>query len=92
MNRLAIISLISILLTALMIFLFFIIPGFPLLIFLFLPPLFCWGLQGQQDDAPPTRQHPVQMGTRYCPQCGKQLLEPFETYCPRCGALIPHDD
>ncbi|MFX1510260.1 MAG: zinc-ribbon domain-containing protein [Promethearchaeota archaeon] len=91
MNRLAVISIISILLSLLMLVLFFIIPGFPLLIFLFLPPLFCWGLQGQGEESSSTA-HPIQMGPRYCPQCGKQLLEPFETYCPRCGAVLKFDD
>ena len=74
-----------------MIALFFIIPGFPLLIFLFLPPLFYWGLQ-DRDEEPPATMHPAQRGTRYCPQCGKQLLEPLETYCPRCGASLPHEN
>ncbi|MFX1317924.1 MAG: zinc-ribbon domain-containing protein [Promethearchaeota archaeon] len=91
LNRLVIVSLISIVLTAFMILLFFIIPGFPLLIFLFFPPLFCWGLQGQETESPPST-YPVQQVPRYCPQCGKQLLEPFETYCPRCGAQLPHND
>ena len=91
LNRLVLVSLLSIVMTAFMILLFFIIPGFPLLIFLFLPPLFCWGLQGKDAESPPT-MHPVQQAPRFCPQCGKQLLEPFETYCPRCGAHLPHND
>jgi len=87
MNRMALISIISVLITVFLLVLFFIIPGFPLFIFLFLPPLFCWGLQGR-DEETPSKVHSVQMGSRYCPQCGKQLLEPFETYCPRCGAYL----
>ncbi len=85
------ISVISILLTALMIILFFLIPGFPLLIFLFIPPLFCWGLQGREEQ-PPSTVHPAKKSLQYCPQCGKQLLEPFETYCPRCGTHLAHDE
>jgi hypothetical protein len=91
MKRLTIISIISIMLTILMAFLFFIIPGFPLLIFLFLPPLFYWGLQNNETPPPP-RAYPAQKGFRYCPQCGKRLLEPFETYCPRCGASLPQEN
>lgn len=81
-TRWYIISIISILLSIMMIFLFVFIPGFPLLIFLFFPPLFCWGLQGSENEALQER------GPRYCPQCGKQLLEQFESYCPRCGTYI----
>ena len=91
MNRMIIISIISIALTILMIALFFIIPGFPLLIFLFLPPLFYWGLQDHEKQ-PPTTTHPAQKGSRYCPKCGKQLLEPFETYCPRCGERLQNEN
>ncbi|MFX1575989.1 MAG: hypothetical protein ACFFCF_02335 [Promethearchaeota archaeon] len=91
MKRLTIISIISIILTILMVVLFFIIPGFPLLIFLFLPPLFYWGLQNNKAP-PPSRAHPPQKVPRYCPQCGKRLLEPFETYCPRCGAALPQEN
>lgn len=74
-----------------MIALFFIIPGFPLLIFLFLPPLFCWGLQDQNEEQPSTA-HSIHRSARNCPQCGKQLLEPFETYCPRCGTPLPQEN
>ncbi|MFW9935054.1 MAG: hypothetical protein ACFFDU_06060 [Candidatus Thorarchaeota archaeon] len=91
MKRLTIISIISIILTIIMAFLFFIIPGFPLLIFLFLPPLFYWGFQNNETPPPP-RAHPAQKSPRYCPQCGKRLLEPFETYCPRCGAALPQEN
>ncbi|MFX0077955.1 MAG: hypothetical protein ACFE8O_01835 [Candidatus Hermodarchaeota archaeon] len=84
MNRWHLISIISILLSILMIYLWFIIPGFPLLIFLFFPPLFCWGLQ-DREEPPPPMEHPIHSKPQYCPQCGKQLLEPFEAYCPRCG-------
>ncbi|MFX1566634.1 MAG: hypothetical protein ACFFCH_11660, partial [Promethearchaeota archaeon] len=88
---LALISIISILLSVIMIALFFIIPGFPLILFLFLPPLFCWGLQGREEE-PPSAVHPAKIGPRYCPQCGKHLLEPSEIYCPRCGAALNQDD
>lgn len=91
MNRWALISIVSIILTLIMIFLWFIIPGFPLLIFLFLPPLFYWGLKDKESELSP-REHPVQIGPRFCPQCGKQLLEPLETFCPRCGTRIHFDN
>ena len=87
MNRMALISIISITLTIVMIALFFIISGFPLLIFLFLPPLFYWGLQ-DRDEEQPSRIHPTERRSRFCPECGKQLLEPRETYCPRCGTPL----
>ena len=90
MNRWALISIVSIILTLLMIFLWFIIPGFPLLIFLFLPPLFCWGLQEKEEERSPDG-YPVETEPRFCPQCGKQLLEPRETFCPRCGKPIHSD-
>ncbi|MFW9831484.1 MAG: zinc-ribbon domain-containing protein [Candidatus Thorarchaeota archaeon] len=87
MNRWYIISIISILLTALMILLWFLIPGFPLFIFFFLPPLFCWGLSRNEEE--PTSVPPaVYTGPHYCSQCGKQLLEPKEMFCPRCGTKI----
>lgn len=85
MNRWYLISIISIVLSVIMIYLWFIIPGFPLLIFLFFPPLFCWGIRGREEPPPPM-SHPAHSKPHYCPQCGKQLLEPFEVYCPRCGA------
>jgi hypothetical protein len=91
MNRMALISIISIILTIVMIALFFIIPGFPLLIFLFLPPLFYWGLQDRNDESP-SRIPPAERDSRFCPQCGKQLLEPSETYCPRCGTSLTNDN
>jgi ribosomal protein S27AE len=90
MNRWHLISIISITLTVLMIFLWFIIPGFPLLIFLFLPPLFLWGLQDKEKDLP-AQEYSAERGSRFCPQCGKQLLEPLETFCPRCGTRIRPD-
>lgn len=86
MSRWNLVSIVSIILTALMIVLWFFIPGFPLLIFLFFPPLFFWGLRKEK---PPAEAEP-QLGQkpRFCHQCGKRLLEPFEFYCPRCGAPI----
>jgi hypothetical protein len=86
MKRWTLISIISICITILMIVLAFVIPGFPLLLFIALPPLFCWGTK---ESTPSAAQHPAYTSPRFCSQCGKQLLEPLETYCPRCGATSP---
>lgn len=66
-----------------MIVLALIIPGFPLFLFIALPPLFCWGTQQEREME---KHHPMLARPRFCSQCGKQLLEPLESYCPRCGA------
>ncbi len=79
MNWSQILFIFSIIFTILCVILFFIIPGFPLFIFFFIPPIFCWSQKGQKDSyfSPST-----------CPNCGKLLLEPQENYCPHCGYKI----
>jgi hypothetical protein len=89
MKRWTLISILSICITILMIALAWIIPGFPLLLFIALPPLFCWGTQEQPESEAAEGRSPKPL---FCSQCGKQLLEPFESYCPRCGAPIPQTD
>ncbi len=90
MKRWYLLSILSILLSFLFLILYFLIPGFPLLIFFFIPPMICWCMQGRETK-PPHEVHPAYSIPRYCPQCGKQLLEPFETYCPRCGTQISEE-
>ena len=85
MKRWTLISIVSICITLLMIALALVIPGFPLLLFIALPPLFCWGTQEQ---APPESSQTQVMRPMFCDQCGKRLLEPLEPYCPHCGTRI----
>ncbi|MHA1425164.1 MAG: zinc ribbon domain-containing protein [Candidatus Helarchaeota archaeon] len=69
----------SCLITILCILLFLFIPGFPLFIFFFIPPIFCWS-------------HKIQKSYSYtepvCPYCGNMLLQPQASYCPHCGHRI----
>jgi len=89
MNRWYLVSAVSIILTALMVSLWLLIPGFPLLIFFLFPPLFWWGSrkgEEESDDEAERGAAPFLL----CPRCGKRLLEPAEEFCPRCGARL-HD-
>jgi hypothetical protein len=73
----------SILFSITCIILFILIPGFPLFIFFFLPPIFWWS-------------HKYQSETRYalpkCPYCRKTLLEPDEAFCAHCGRKLKAND
>jgi type III secretory pathway component EscV len=87
MNRWYLVSAASIILTALMVSLWLLIPGFPLLIFLLFPPLFWWGSRkGNEESDNETERQPAPL--LLCPHCGKPLLEPAEEFCPRCGARL----
>jgi hypothetical protein len=86
-NRWYLVSAISIALTILMVGLWLLIPGFPLLIFLLFPPLFWWGSReanGEREEGDQQESAPFAL----CPNCGKPLLEPHEEFCPRCGARL----
>lgn len=89
-NRWYLVSAVSIILTGLMVGLWLLIPGFPLLIFLLLPPLFWWGShKGDEENDAEAEQVPAPI--LLCPHCGKPLLEPREEFCPRCGTRL-HDE
>lgn len=89
MNRWYLVSAVSIILTALMVSLWLLIPGFPLLIFLLFPPLFWWGSRKDDEEREGgAEREPAPF--LLCPHCGKQLLEPAEEFCPRCGTRL-HD-
>lgn len=90
MNRWYVVSALSVILTGLMIVLWLLIPGFPLLIFLLFPPLFCWGSRQGNEESDSETEHAATPFLR-CPHCGKPLLEPQEDYCPRCGTRLRED-
>jgi hypothetical protein len=90
LNRWYLVSAISIVLTGLTIVLWLFIPGFPLLVFLFFPPLFWWGSR-KGDEEEETEAEPGSSTPLLCPHCGKPLLEPQEEFCPRCGARLHRD-
>jgi ribosomal protein L37E len=75
------ISAASIALTIIMIFLWLIVPGFPLLIFLLFPPIYWWGIKRTETMVEDQREPAL----HHCPRCGKRLLEPFQPFCPACG-------
>ncbi|MHA1713853.1 MAG: Sjogren's syndrome/scleroderma autoantigen 1 family protein [Candidatus Ranarchaeia archaeon] len=76
-----IISILSVVMTIILLALFFLIPGFPLIAFLFLPfpSLFCYRQRGEEG---------YKIYPKVCPNCGKILLEGTEQYCPRCGVHL----
>ncbi|NVM54213.1 MAG: hypothetical protein HWN66_10975 [Candidatus Helarchaeota archaeon] len=83
MNWSYILFILSIVITIICIVLFIVIPGFPLFILFFLPPIFCWS-QKQQAES-------TSYSLPRCPVCGKFLLEPNEKYCPHCGEPLGRD-
>lgn len=69
----------SILFSITCIILFILIPGFPLFIFFFLPPIFWWSHKYRTEP---------QYTIPKCPYCGITLLEPQEDFCPHCGQKL----
>lgn len=70
----------SMIFTVLCIILFITIPGFPLFIFFFLPPIYCWGYKAQSDSD--------SYSVPKCPHCGKALLYGKTRFCPHCGKAL----
>ena len=94
--------------TILFILLWLIIPGFPLLVVLFLPPIIWWSSRTSWRQPVEEREeaatswagrpastpsgYPLDRPLRFCPNCGKRLLEPQEAYCPRCGTPLHEEE